>query len=92
MAANERERRGKTSGLEGVVEEEEEEEEEEGRAFVPYGLACNCIRRRDRGDDDDDDDDDVDQLTVSSINLRQQLPLALGKGIPGTWSVVHPPR
>ncbi|GAT25896.1 fungal specific transcription factor [Aspergillus luchuensis] len=55
-------------------------------------------KTRDRGtrieeeEEDDDDDDDVDQLTVSPINLRQQLPLALGKGIPGTWSVVHPPR
>ncbi|CAK38763.1 hypothetical protein An04g05010 [Aspergillus niger] len=52
---------------------------------IRTGLACNQSV-------DDDVDDDVDQLTASSINLRQQLPLALGKGIPGTWSVVHPPR
>ncbi|RDH39727.1 hypothetical protein BDQ94DRAFT_133559 [Aspergillus welwitschiae] len=58
---------------------------------IRTGLACNQSVDQ-IGGDDDDVDDDVDQLTASSINLRQQLPLALGKGIPGTWSVVHPPR
>ncbi|PWY64026.1 hypothetical protein BO83DRAFT_150124 [Aspergillus eucalypticola CBS 122712] len=68
----------------------------EGIRAIRTGMQSNPSTRsgneEEEEEEDDDDDDDVDQLTVSSINLRQQHPLALGKGIPGTWSVVHPPR